>query len=108
MACPTLKSGIGIRRLNNALAAGPHQAAGGAWAGGGGAELGSAPAAVEQAAHVGLGPAERLQGRYPLQRLPAGNVEDHRVPGGGSDRLRVLLQAAAAEVGPGVFRRGGD
>ena len=52
-----------------------------------------------------LGPAERLQGRHPLQRLPAWYVEDHRVPGGGGYRLRVLLQAAAAEVGPGVFRR---
>src|SRR5690349_9032958 len=37
-------------------------------------------AAVEERAHVRLGPTEWLQGRHPLQRLAA-DVEDQAVPG---------------------------
>ena len=61
---------------------------------------------VEQLAHVRLAAAQRVDGRDPLQRLPPGQVEDHRVPGGGGDVLGVLLQAAATEVGAGVGRAG--
>ena len=39
---------------------------------------------------------------HPLQGRLAGDVEDHRVPGGGGDLVGVLGQALAAEVGPGV------
>ena len=72
----------------------------------GGDQLGGAAAAVEQLAHVRPGAAQRLERGDALQRLSPGDVEDHRIPRGGRHRLRVLPQAAAAEVGPGVFRRG--
>ena len=49
--------------------------------------------------------AQRLERGDPLQRLTARDIEDHRVPRGGRHRLRVLPQAATAEVGPGVLGR---
>src|ERR1700729_3426556 len=70
-----------------------------------GDQLGRGPAAVQQLAHVRLGAAQRLQGGDALQRLPAGDVEDDRIPRGGGHRLGILPQAAAAEVGPGVLGR---
>ena len=70
-----------------------------------GDQLGRGPAAVQQFAHVRLGAAQQLQGGDALQRLPAGDVEDDGVPGGGGHRLGILAQAAAAEVSPGVVRR---
>ena len=73
-----------------------------------GHELGGGVAAVEQVADVRLGAAQRLERGHALQRLAARDVEDDRVPGGGGDRVRVLLQAPTAEVGPGVLWRVGD
>src|SRR5579862_9812233 len=70
-----------------------------------GDQLGRIAAAIQQVADVGLGAAQWLESGHTLQRLTAGDVEDHRVPGGGGYRLWVLAQAAAAEIGPGVLRR---
>src|SRR5215472_6160865 len=74
-------------------------------AGQGGDQLGRGTAAVQQLAHVRLRAPQRLKRGDALQRLPAGDVEDNRVPGSGGHRLGVLPQAATAKVGPGVFRR---
>ena len=41
--------------------------------------------------------AKRFEGWDPLERVPAREVEDHRVPGGRGDVVGVLLQAAASE-----------
>src|SRR5664280_295205 len=73
-------------------------------AGAGVDQLDCGGALVEQAADVGLGAAQRLEGRHPLQRVPA-HIEDHTVPGGGGDLGAVPRQASAAEVGPGVLGR---
>src|SRR6202167_3300504 len=70
-----------------------------------GDELRGTAAAVKQVTHVRLGPAQGLERGDTLQGLAAGDVEDHRIPGGGRHGLRVLPQAAAAEIGPGVLGR---
>src|SRR3954453_8260788 len=57
---------------------------------------------VQQFADVRTAAPHRVDRGHPLQRLAAGQVEDHRVPRGGRDLVAVLLQAPAAEVGAGV------
>src|SRR4051794_16560238 len=64
---------------------------------------GGAP--VDQLGDVRLRAAQGVDRRHALQRLAPGQVEDHRVPGGGGHGVGVLLQAPAAEVGTRVVGR---
>src|ERR1039457_1634121 len=70
-----------------------------------GDQLGRAATTAKQLTHMRLGAAQGLQRRHALQRLPSGDVEDHRVPRGRRAGFRGLPQAAPPEEGPGVLGR---
>src|SRR6266536_1717562 len=62
-------------------------------------------APVEEGAYVLLCAPQRFERRYPLQRLAAGDIENHGIPRRRGDRVRVLPEAPAAEIGPRILGR---
>ena len=52
---------------------------------------------------MGSRAAKRLESRHPLECIPAGEVEDHRIPGRGGHVRGVFGQTATPEVRAGVL-----